>query len=137
MAAIARKLAFLLVVPALFAASGSPDALGIVNHVATALADGDPADAMSAFDKSFSSYTKLQDYFVALTDAFLITNEADLSDASDDNTELTLHWTLTLRGKSNDVSRTRTQDVHVKLAQRDGKWKIVELSPVDFFDPLL
>jgi len=117
-------------------AAGPPDALGVVNHVAAALADGNPSDAIAAFDKSFTGYSKLQQYFVALTDGFLITNEAELTDESDDGTELTLHWSLTLKDKSTDVSRTRGEDIRVKLAQKEGKWKIVELSPVEFFDPL-
>jgi hypothetical protein len=136
MVAIGRKTVFLLLAPALLEAAAPPDALSVINHVAAALADGDPSDAMGAFDKSFPAYQKLQGYFVALTDGFLITNEADITDQSDDDTEVTLRWTLTLKDKSTDVSRTRSDDVHVKLAEKAGKWKIVELSPVEFFDPL-
>jgi hypothetical protein len=138
MAVIARRLLFAalaLTIPA--AADQAHDVLQAINRVATALTDGDPAGAMAPFDKSYPSYAILQKNFIGLTAAYQLTNEASVTDEQDsaDDATLTMQWTLNLTNKSTSATLTRSAEVHVRLHSENGKWKIVEFSPTDLFDP--
>jgi hypothetical protein len=119
------------------AADNSVEALRAVNRVTTALSDGDAAGAIAPFDKSCPDYEKLSEYFGALTNAFAITNEADLSDEqdSDDSASLTFEWTLTLASNASAETIRRQQQVKVEVARRGDQWRIINLSPVSFFSP--
>jgi hypothetical protein len=140
MAAIAHSfvsVAALLIISHLAEADQGQDVLEPINHITTALADGNPSDAMAPFDKSFAGYDKLRDYFRALTSAFSITNEATVIDEEDApaETKLTLQWTLSLTNQTNNQTDSRTSEVEVRMALKEGKWKVVDLSPIDMFDP--
>jgi hypothetical protein len=138
MEVIGRRAILLLWLSGAACAGDQPqDVLRVINHVTTALADGDAASAMTVFDKSFKDYAILQGYFVALTSAYLISNEADVLDEEDTPTEskLTLRWSLKLTSTTSDVTSRRTNETTVQLAQKNGKWKIVDLQPIDLFDP--
>ncbi len=119
------------------AADQAHDVLRAINHVATALTGGNPADAMIPFDKSCPNYTSLQDDFIALTSGYELSNEADVTDEADSpkETTLTLQWTLSLTNKSTSENLTRKAEIHVRLHNENGKWKIVDFSPADFFNP--
>ncbi|HEY3939316.1 MAG TPA: hypothetical protein VGL97_17930 [Bryobacteraceae bacterium] len=108
-----------------------------IGSVATALTAGDPADAMSNFDKSFSGYEKLNSYFAALTNSFELGNEIDVTDEQDSATEtkLTVHWVLSLTGLQNRHAENRSGDLNIRLVRKGGKWKIVDFSPLDLFNP--
>ena len=137
MAAIARRILLAAVVSAAaLAADQAHDVLRAINHVATALTGGNPADAMIPFDKSCPNYTSLQDDFIGLTDGYQLSNEADVTDEADSPTEttLTLQWTLSLENKSTGENLTRKAEIHVRLRNESGKWKIVGFSPADFFN---
>ena len=49
---------------------------------------------------------------------------------ADSEATLTVHWVMTLSD-----SQTRSEDVTVKLNLRESKWRIVDFSPVEFFNP--
>ena len=140
MAAIAPS-ALLLFTAATFLvrADQAHDVLDQIHHVATALSDGNAADAMTPFDKSFRDYDKLRDYFDALTRAFTITNEADVTDEQDapNETKLTLQWSLTLTNAATGLSSPRGREVKARLVLKNGKWKILDFEPIDLFDPQL
>ena len=138
MAAIARKLLFAAIaftIPA--AADQAHDVLQAINRVATALTDGDPAGAMAPFDKSYPSYATLQKNFIGLMAAYQLVNEAAITDEQDsaDGTTVTMQWTLNLMNKSTGAILTRDAELHIRLHSESGKWKIVEFSPTDLFDP--
>jgi hypothetical protein len=113
------------------------DVLQVVNRVTTALTANDPAEAMAAFDKSFVDYETLSTYFSNLTSSYAITNEADVVDETDTDSEtkLTLDWTLTLENEQSGQSRQRREQVHLRLLRKGNSWKIVELTPLKLFDP--
>jgi hypothetical protein len=48
---------------------------------------------------------------------------------------LTIHWTLTLQDPATGLSESRAQDLTVKLTMAKYDWRIVDLSPVEFFNP--
>jgi hypothetical protein len=113
------------------------DVLQVINHVTTALSASDPADAMAPFDKSFPDYNKLSAYFSNLTSSYAIGNEADVVEETDSDaeTKLLLDWTLTLENENSGASLRRHGQVEVRLVRKGGRWKIVELAPLDLFDP--
>jgi hypothetical protein len=108
-----------------------------IAHVASALSAGHPLEAMDPFDKSFKDYSQLRTYFTGLTDAHTIVNEMDITDEQIENHEatLTIHWTLTLSDLTTGLTESREQDLTVKLSMKKYDWRIVDLSPIEFFNP--
>jgi hypothetical protein len=115
----------------------APSVLATINHVATALTGDNASDAMMPFDKSFPKYAKLRDCFSGLTDSSQLVNEVDLVDEQDSGTQsnLTLEWTVTLTNKTTLQTERRSGEIHARLKLEDGKWKIVDFSPIDLFNP--
>ena len=107
-----------------------------ITYVASALSAGNPADAMTRFDKSLPNYDTLRGYFDALG-AFQVENEIDIVDEQDNDaeTKLTVNWTLTLTDLASDSKRERSGEINVRLVQKDGKWKIVDFTPIELFNP--
>jgi hypothetical protein len=119
-------------------ADRAQDVLSTINYVATALAGDNAADAMTPFDKSFPNYVKLRDYFAGLTDGWQIVNEVDVTDEEEDSatqSNVTVQWTMTLTSKTTFQTERRSGEIRVRLALEHGKWKIVDLSPIEFFNP--
>ncbi len=151
MAAIERKqacwkiasLALLLVAAPVLHADRAADVRAQVSYVAAALGNGNPTDALGPFDRSCKNYQKLKEYFGALTNGSQVTSEVEILDEQDEETEtkLLVNWTLTLTslGSPSDVaggsSERRSADISIRLVPQKGKWKIVEFSPVDIFNP--
>ncbi len=136
MAAIARSpVVFLLALAT--AALGAEMPRARVSYVASALTAGNPADAMTPFDKSFPAYETLRGYFSGLTSAFQLTNQLEVIEEQDSRAEatLTLEWTLTLTDPQTGYTRDRNATVHARLVPMGGTWKIVEFSPIELFDP--
>ena len=139
MAAIERSISALIALLVLvwpLQADRAADVRSEISYIATALSSGNPADAMTPFDKSFANYDKLGSYFQGLT-AFQVENEIDITDEQDTETDtkLTVNWSLTLTDLGNDSTEQRSGDINVRLVLRDGKWKIVDFSPISLFNP--
>jgi hypothetical protein len=133
-AAVGALFLFRLAIPV--RADRTADVRGQVSHVGTALAAGNAADAMTPFDKSFANYEKLSNYFQGLT-AFQVESEIEFVDEQDTDMDIKLvvNWTLTLTDLGTDATERRTSDIDVRLVLTDGKWKIVEFSPLTIFNP--
>ncbi len=124
-------------------ADRAADVRAQISYVAAALGNGNPTDALGPFDKSCKDYQKLKDYFQALTNGFDVTSEVEILDEQDEEaeTKLLVNWTLTLSNSraASDLtassSERRSMDVNIRLALKKGKWKIVDLSPIDIFNP--
>ena len=110
-----------------------------VGQVATALSSGSPEEALTPFDKSFAGYGRLRDYFTALTNAYNLTNDMEITDEQivDHEATLTVHWILTLSDLKNGLSETRAADLTVKLSMKKYDWRIVGIAPLEFFNPEL
>jgi hypothetical protein len=144
MAAIAPKTHF-LTAALLLMLFGSPlladRSAGVrsqISHIATSLGSGNAADAMEPFDQSFANYLKLSNYFQGLT-VFQIENELDVTDehdTSDTETNVTVNWAITLTDSSSNHTDHRTADINIRLVLKGRKWKIVDFSPIDIFNPL-
>jgi len=134
---LALTLGLLLVTSASLRADRPEDIRAQVVYVASALSGGNPSDALGPVDKSFKDYSKLRDYFAALTQAYQVVSEVELKDEDDRETETKLQvtWRLTLTDANTSTSTQRSADVDLTLVRKEGKWKIVDLSPVEFFNP--
>ena len=117
-------------------ADASSDARAQVAAVAEALTADDAVQAMTHFAKSFPDYDKLRLYFEGLS-AFQVENQLEITDEQDTpkNVALTITWDITLTDIGSDRSRRRTGEIHVKLIPVESKWRIVEFSPIDIFNP--
>jgi hypothetical protein len=138
MAVIGPRLCFLFGLAAFTTTADQPhDVLQAINQVANGLTSGNPADALGPFDKSLPNYVTLENEFIGLTQSYLITNEVDVLDEEDSagDTKLTLRWAITLANKESNDSNSHAAEVHVHLQLKNGKWKIIELSPIDIFTP--
>lgn len=113
------------------------DIRSAIEIVATGLSAGNPADAISVFDKSYANYDKLSSYFGGLTSAFHIVNEVDVVDENDSEaaTTVTVHWTITLSNLATNFSERREADIHAHLVLKERKWKIVDFTPIAIFNP--
>ncbi len=118
-------------------ADRAADVRTLIGNVATSLTSGNPADAMAPFDKSYVNYEKLSGYFQGLTN-FQIENEVDVTDEQDteDGAKLTIAWALTLTDLTTNRTDQRAGEINVRLVLKGGKWKIVEFSPIEIFNPL-
>jgi Tfp pilus assembly protein PilW len=108
-----------------------------VEEVAVGLSAGNPAEAMTAFDKSYRNYDKLSSYFDGLTSAFRIVNEVDVVAETDaaSETKITVHWTITLTDLGTNYTERREGDIDARLVVKERKWKIVDFAPIGVFDP--
>jgi hypothetical protein len=118
-------------------ADDSTDAREQVSRIASALTEGNPSGAMMPFDKSYANYEKLRTYFSGLTTAFQIVNGIDVSDEEEehDQIKLSVHWDMALIDLQTNYTENRAADLKIKLARVNSKWKIVDMEPVDFFNP--
>jgi len=137
MAAIGVRAILVLFALSALRADQAADARSTLDQVARGLSEGNPADAISPFDKSYGDYDKLSGYFGGLTDAFQIVNEIDVVDERDTERDITLtaRWTITLSDLGSNYTERRVGDIQVRLLLKNRKWKIVEFLPIDIFDP--
>lgn len=110
-----------------------------VASVATSLTAGSASEALLPFDKSCPGYERLRDDFTALVNAYQLVNQVEILEQNIVGSEatLTVRWVLTLSDPVSQLSETRTRDVTVKLSFLRYQWRIVELSPLELFDPEL
>ena len=87
---------------------------------------------------SFTGRKRLRKYFEGLA-AFQVENEVDFSDEEDSDKAVvfTVNWNLTLTDLGTDRTRNRSGQIRVKVIPVESKWRIVEFSPLDIFDPQL
>lgn len=133
----ATALALMLALCSSARADDSADARDQISHIANALSEGNAAGAMAPIDKSFAKYDKLRDYFAGLTAAFQIVNGIEISDEQGETAQITLsvHWDLTLTDLQTNYTENRAADLNVKLSKVKGKWKIMDIEPIDIFNP--
>jgi hypothetical protein len=138
-AIVPRRLVLLLFFAGGLAAQQNKAIYQQISRVATALTSGNPEEALVPIDKACPGYATLRDYFTALTNAYNMTNDLEVTDEQIVNQEatLTVHWILTLSDLKSDLSETRTQDLTIKLSLKKFAWQIVSISPLDFFNPEL
>jgi hypothetical protein len=137
MAATALRTVLVLLTLPLLRADQASDVRSQVETIARSLSAGDPAAAIAPFDKSYAQYDKLSDDFGGLTSAFEIVNNLDMVDEEDTAAEskLTVHWIITLSDLQSHFTQQRVGDINVRLVLKGRKWKVVDFSPIEVFDP--
>jgi hypothetical protein len=117
-------------------AQGNQELRNRLSDITTALSAGNPSNAMEPFDRSFPGYQKLSDYFTALTNAYQVATEVEVTDEedTDDGIKLTVRWTLHLTDSEKNTEN-RNADLTMNWKKTKGKWKITNLAPLDLFDP--
>ncbi len=146
MAAIGRRsVLYLAILPVALAlvrsplkADASSDVRARVGYLANALSAGEPAEAMSVFDKSCPKYEALRQDVEALTRAFDLSNEVDFTaeDSTGGATKVTVNWTMTVTDRFSNETESRSREITMTFEQKNSKWIICEFTPPDFFSPI-
>jgi hypothetical protein len=139
MPAIARNLVIVaMTAAALGFADTHADVVDLFASMTSALSDDNPAGFMAAFDKNMPDYGKLKDFIGALVVQAEITSHVDpIKDEGDESKRsVDLDWTMQIRSRETSGPMIeREQTIHAELVKQKKHWRIVSISPIDFFAP--
>ncbi len=144
-AALLLVLIFIIFIfpPNLFPQAAEPDAAAatrVLKDASRALQARNAARFLSYFDRKRSAgYPEIESSVVALTRQADIASSIQVTAFTQEAGEYlaTADWILqlTLISAPGPVT-TRHENVHLRMAKSKGRWKIIELDPVDFLRPL-
>ena len=120
------------------AADPAREVLDLVAEAAASLSAGNVALFLKVFDPAMAGYAKLRDNVKGLTAQGDVQSLIDsLENEGDDRRRaVQLQWTLLMhRGQEATSFTRREQVVKCRVEKQGGKWRIVELEPVEFFAP--
>jgi hypothetical protein len=103
-----------------------------------ALADDNVAGFMHGFDKNMPAYDTLTGYMDAMVAAAEVTSAIDsIKDEGDEAKRVVdVDWTLQIRSRQQAGPLIqREQTVHAELVRDNKRWRIVSISPLEFFAP--
>ena len=130
------KLLCILFAASLLSADTHADVVDLFASMTAALTVDNAEGFMAAFDRDTPDYDKLKARIGALLDEAELA--ADLEFINDDGDEVrrsvNLDWYLEIRSKAaaGAVLRRR-QVVHCDLRKEKNRWRIISISPLDFF----
>jgi hypothetical protein len=141
-----RRALWLIPVAVLLAAEPSQEVWDLFTGLAGSLSGNDASGFLSAFDRSMPGYDKLREQVTALAgptavNGVRLTEIAnyvdvvrDVGDAQHRTVEV--NWRMRIK-RSGDATAgaAREQKIECKLEKRGKKWKIVAMSPIEFFAP--
>lgn len=120
------------------AADPAGQVLDLVADAAASLSAGNVALFLKAFDPAMAGYAKLREYvtgLVALGDVQSLIDPLE-NEGDDRRRTAEFQWTLRIqRGQQATSWVRREQVVKCKVEKQGGKWRIVELDPIEFFAP--
>jgi hypothetical protein len=122
----------------LFAADTHSDIVEVFTSMAAALSDSNVSVFMNAFGKEIPGYGKLKNDITALiTQADISSSVEPIKDEGGDETHsIDLDWLLQVRSQLPDGPiLNRRQVLHCELRKQGKHWKIVSITPMDFFAP--
>jgi hypothetical protein len=143
----ARSAALVCIAAVFVAADAHDDVIDVITTMAGALSEISNGVAsrsvnvsrfMSAFSKDMPDRDTLEKNVTALA------NSADLSssieplteDGDDQARKIDLDWLLEIRSLEQDGPLVRRREVvHCELRKEKKQWKVVALTPIDFFAP--
>ena len=120
------------------AADPAREVLDLIADAAGSLSAGDVAGFMKAFDPAMAGYAKLKENVAGLIAQGDVQSLIDpLEDEGDDRRRVEqFHWTLRIQhGQESANFARREQVVKCRVEKQGGKWRIVELQPIEFFAP--
>ena len=125
---------------AILPASAKPradDLRSTLTYFCSALANGNPTDAMSTVSKSYVRYSELSDRLSALTASYDIATEVEVNDEVETQVEgnLSVAFTLVLTDRATGESKRRTRSLEIRFRRESGKWKIATMDGGGLFSP--
>jgi len=134
-----QRRAFLLAGLASAASPGPAEEMRtLVSRLAAALSEGNASAFLKVFDRSMKDYSRLERQVTALVAQNDVTSSIEfLTDEGDDRVRrVELDWFLEIRTRQDTgVFARRRQVVKCRVERRQkGRWTIVSLEPVEFFN---
>jgi hypothetical protein len=120
------------------AADAAREVLDLIADLAASLSAGNVALFLKAFDPAMPGYAKLRENVTGLIAQGDVESLIDpLGDEGDDRLRVVqFQWTLLMhRGQAATSFMRREQVVKCSVEKQRGKWRIVELEPIEFFAP--
>ncbi len=114
------------------------DVVDLFASMASALSNDNTAGFMNGFDKNMPDYGQLRDGIAGLIAQAEVTSDIDPVKDEGDETKrsVDLDWTLQIRSReASGPLVERRQTVHAELVKEKKRWRIVSISPLDFFEP--
>lgn len=112
--------------------------LDLLRSMMAALSDDNVRGFMASFDRSMPGYDRLKAQITGLVDEADIGSDIEPTKNEGDDTHrvVDLDWYLVIRSSvANGPSVQRRQVVHCELRKEKKRWKIVSISPLEFFAP--
>jgi hypothetical protein len=139
MPAIVRNLALIAALAAMAClADTHADVLDLFASMTSKLSDDNAAGFMDGFDKSMPDYGKLREWIVGLIAQAEVSSSIEpvKDDGDETKRSVDLDWTLQIRSReASGPLVERQQTVHAELVKQKKRWRIVSITPLDFFEP--
>ena len=138
-----RRALWWIPVAVMLAAEPSQEVLDLFTGLAASLSGNDAAGFLAAFDRAMPSFDKLREEVTALAGptAVRLTEIANNVDVVRDEGDaqrrtVEVNWRMRIK-RSGDATAgaPREQKIECTLEKRGKKWKIVAMSPIEFFAP--
>jgi hypothetical protein len=120
------------------AADPAGEVLDLVADAAASLSAGNADQFLKAFDPAMTGYAKLRENVTGLLALGDVQSLIDPLENEGDGRRRAaeFQWTLRIqRGQESTSWTRREQLVKCKVEKQGGKWRIVELEPIEFFAP--
>jgi hypothetical protein len=114
------------------------DVVDLFASMASALANDNGPGFMHGFDKNMPDHDKLRGYIDGLiAQAEIVCDIEPVKDEGDESKRsVDLDWILDIRSREMAGPAVRRQEtVHAELVKDKKGWRIVSISPLDFFEP--
>ena len=120
------------------AADAAQEVVDLIADLAASLSAGNVALFLKAFDPKMPGYAKLRENVTGLIAQGDVQSFIDpVEDEGDERRRVAqFDWTLLMhRGQEATSFARREQVLKFSVEKRGGKWRIVELEPIEFFAP--
>jgi hypothetical protein len=141
MEAIARRQFIggsLLLAPLALWADTRQEINAVLASMATDLSNANASGFMKAIDKEMPGYGVLRQQIIGLIDYAEISTSVEIQSLTADGEKqiAKLDWYLTLRNRGESTMVTNKRDLlTVEFAKQNNAWRVIRISPPDFFTP--
>ena len=127
----------LLLISMVALADSSADVLNVFSAAADSLTNDDSAAFLDHFDRNMPDYAAFRGNIEGLLAAYEVgsTIEVVTDEGTDEKRTVSLDWLLVTSEKNavNGNQQTRRRIVKCTLEHRNKQWRIIALTPIDFF----
>lgn len=138
MPAIVRNLVLFAAAAVACLADTHADVLDVFASMTSKLSEDNAAGFMDGFDKAMPDYGKLREWIVGLIAQAEVSSTIEpIKDEGDETKRsVDLDWTMQIRSReASGPLVERQQTVHAELVKQKKRWRIVSITPLDFFEP--